>query len=1013
MAVTLDSLKKSIGKKNANSRAFAWLADLEREAGDLDKALQRVDGGLTLYPNDVAAMLVRAKILFQKESYDSCVEECEKVLIVDPFNLAAQQIMGDAYDKLENIGERNVCYRRLHDMDPLNTFWKDEYDVVVGSVAAAAMAGEISDTDFSMPGENGSMDMSDEFKMDAPSDEFNLDEPQAAEGAPQGEDFSVDGAAESDDPFAALASMMPGSDDADDSAMEDLSASLDSALDSIAVNPPEQEMEEFPADENISVSDVGSALSDMFGLDDDLEPEETSQPAASADTDIPESIDDSAEANVSSVFSSTPVEAPASADSDEPTTIDNAFDSIFGEDELPEEKPQDAAPETAQESAQDDAAFTLDEPAAEEGGLFEKSADADMNLTGEWSPSPTPAVEDRADEVLDIDAPAEAPEAATPVAEAPAAAADEPTTIDNAFDSIFGEDELPEEKPQETAPEVAQEESAQDDAAFTLDEPAAEEGGLFEKSADADMNLTGDWSPSPAPAVEESSDEVLDIDAPAEESLSLDETPAETPAAEASVEEAPAVETPAAVADEPTTIDNAFDSIFGEDELPEEKPQEAAPEAAQEESSQDDAAFTLDEPAAEDGGLFEKSADADMNLTGDWSPSPVPAEDEAPVAETAPAPADEALDVAAADESLDLEAPADETLSLDETPAEESLSLDDIKLDDVAPAAEESTSVTLDEIPAKTETVETASEQEVAAPAEAPAETKPADDGFSVDSAFDSLFGTEDDIPEEKPQTENVEEAPAEESASLAEQVNQAESELEMPEVKEEQSDIAKEMGGAFASMFGDDDDLDLPVSKGEAEAPAENSQEATGALIEESFGKASEDEISDDLDASFDSLFGKDDSLEEDLTVPAEEKPAAETPAATGMAAEQPKDLDSLESEVSGAFKGLFDMDDDALPEEKPSNNGVDFLMSGDSDDEISAGLINNPDAPLDRGAHDLDESLNTRTLAEIYFDQGLYGKALEIYKDLVQKEPENEDIAARMAEVEKLYNEKFGGNA
>ncbi len=890
MAVTLDSLKKSIGKKNANSRAFAWLADLEREAGDLDKALQRVDGGLTLYPNDVAAMLVRAKILFQKESYDSCVEECEKVLIVDPFNLAAQQIMGDAYDKLENIGERNVCYRRLHDMDPLNTFWKDEYDVVVGSVAAAAMAGEISDTDFSMPGENGSMDMSDEFKMDAPSDEFNLDEPQAAEGAPQGEDFSVDGAAESDDPFAALASMMPGSDDADDSAMEDLSASLDSALDSIAVNPPEQEMEEFPADENISVSDVGSALSDMFGLDDDLEPEETSQPAASADTDIPESIDDSAEANVSSVFSSTPVEAPASTDSDEPTTIDNAFDSIFGEDELPEEKPQDAAPETAQESAQDDAAFAIDEPAAEEGGLFEKSADADMNLTGEWSPSPTPAVEDRADEVLDIDA-------------------------------------------------------------------------------------------------------------PAEEGLSLNETPAEAPAAE----------TPAAAADEPTTIDNAFDSIFGEDELPEEKPQETAPEVAQEESAQDDAAFTLDEPAAEEGGLFEKSADADMNLTGDWSPSPVPAEDEAPVAETAPAPADEALDVAAADESLDLEAPADETLSLDETPAEESLSLDDIKLDDVAPAAEESTPVTLDEIPAETETVEAASEQEVAAPAE----TKPADDGFSVDSAFDSLFGTEDDIPEEKPQTENVEEAPAEESASLAEQVNQAESELEMPEVKEEQSDIAKEMGGAFASMFGDDDDLDLPVSKGEAEAPAENSQEATGALIEESFGKASEDEISDDLDASFDSLFGKDDSLEEDLTVPAEEKPAAETPAATGMAAEQPKDLDSLESEVSGAFKGLFDMDDDALPEEKPSNNGVDFLMSGDSDDEISAGLINNPDAPLDRGAHDLDESLNTRTLAEIYFDQGLYGKALEIYKDLVQKEPENEDIAARMAEVEKLYNEKFGGNA
>ena len=44
----LDSLKKSIGKKKSNSQAFAWLADLERESGDLDTALARVDGGLTL-----------------------------------------------------------------------------------------------------------------------------------------------------------------------------------------------------------------------------------------------------------------------------------------------------------------------------------------------------------------------------------------------------------------------------------------------------------------------------------------------------------------------------------------------------------------------------------------------------------------------------------------------------------------------------------------------------------------------------------------------------------------------------------------------------------------------------------------------------------------------------------------------------------------------------------------------------------------------------------------------------
>ena len=891
MAVTLDSLKKKIGKKNVNSRAFAWLADLEREAGNLDQALQRVDGGLTLYPNDVSAMLVRSKILFQKESYDACIQECEKVLVADPFNLAAQRIMGDAYDKLENIGERNVCYRRLHDMDPLNTFWKEEYDVVVGAAAAAAMAGEISDIDFSMP-DDGNVDLSDEFTTEpaesvgaAPADEFTLNEPQAEEA-----DVSATDVVEpaGDDPFAALASMLPGNDDADDSAMEDLSASLDSAMDAINnESAADKPLEELSEDENISSSDVGSALSDMFGLEDDLEPEEASAPAAEASSDIPASIDDNAEANAASIFGAAAPEAPAE---DKPQSIDDAFGDIFGEDELPEEKPQQAS---------------IDAPA-------------------------------------DESAPAE----------------DKPQSIDDAFGDIFGEDELPEEKPQASEPiaDIAAE-SAAEPIADDLELPS-EDGGLFEKSADADMNLTAGSADEPK-------------------------------------------------ADEPTTIDNAFDSIFGEDELPEEKPQTA-------ESSADVAADLSDdlELPSEEGGLFEKSADADMNLTGNWTPDGASVE-ETPAIEDAFA--EETLAIEGNASVFDEPAPVEEELSLPEEPAaDEGLNF---TADEMAPFTEEAVPA-LDE-PAPVEEGRPSVAEEIAP---APA----SDASFSVDNAFDSLFGSDDDLPEEKPQAsepETIAEAPAteDETVSLAEQVDQAETELEMPEVKSEDTDLAKEMGGAFASMFGnEDDDLDLPAAKTEAVPESvSNDQEATGAAIEESFGNLSEESISKDLDDSFDSLFGKDEvaedaeTLDESLTMPTIEAAHAEDTFAAAPA-DAPKDLDSLESEVSGAFKGLFDMDDDSLTEEdKPSNKGVDFLMSGDSDDEISAGLINNPDAPLDRGAYDLDESLNTPTLAEIYFDQGKYGKALEIYKDLAQKEPENEEIAKRKDEIEKLYNDKFGGNA
>ena len=930
MAVTLESLRKSVGKKNTNSMVFAWLADLERVAGELDKALQRVDGGLTLYPNDISARLVRAKILTQLEAYQPCVEECERIITMDPFNLAAQQLMGDAYDKLGMLAERNVCYRRLHDMDPLNTFWKEEYDVVLESTAAAAAVAAAGDSEFIMSDttqEQGSaaspLDMSfddesssepatadagtDTFEMPATAD--SIDSPVAEESA---SDENM-----ADDPFASLAAMLPNGDAAEDSTMEDLSASLESAMDSIKTDESGTLAEEFGAEENISSSDVSSALSDMFGLDDDLEPEESTStsPFANAGTpvsDIPASIDENAQSNAASIFESASIE-------DKPQSIDDAFGDIFGEDELPEEKP-----------------------------VNEESANAEPSETTDTDDFSTQSIESLTESPLD-----EGIEDKDSLDESSLfekSAEDKPQSIDDAFGDIFGEDELPEE---------------------------SSGSGLFEKSASADMNLVSD-------------------EAPAAESR-VEETP---------VEEIPAVEAPAA--DEPTTIDNAFDSIFGEDELPEEKPVENSEEPAAEslelpvdetpaeeknvadlELPAEEDSFKLDDEPSLDAPALESPID---NLFADDKPST----EETPV-----------------EEAPILESPIDNLFADDTTTESEEL-VADIPAED-APAVEESpvAEVPVEETPA----------EEV--PAEEPVVQQASDSAFSVDSAFESIFGADDDLPEEKPvEAAETQKTEPEETVSLEEQVNQAEAELEMPEVKsEDTSDLAKEMGGAFASMFGNaDDDLDLPEVSAPAAADSQEAieQELTEAPVEESIEKAPEsaqEALEEDIDKSFDNLFGKEDESDlpvEGSTAPAESVAQPEVPAQEAPAAEPAQDLDSLETEVSGAFKGLFDMDDDSLPEETtPSNKGVDFLMSGDSDDEISAGLINDPDAPLDRGSHDLDESLNTRTLAEIYFDQGLYGKALEIYKDLAQKEPENEDIAARLSEVEKLYNEKFGGNA
>lgn len=853
MTVTLDSLKKAFGKKKVNTQAFAWLADYEREAGDLDTALQRVDGGLTMYPGDVAARLVRTKILFEKGDFEGCVEECERVLKADPFCLSAQKRMGDAYERLEKINERNQCYRKVHDMDPLDKFWKDEYENVVAAAAVAAGA-DVGEMDLSMPGldaqESGAPA---EFSLGAAEGEMSFLEKSPEDGASTedkgpkfgsgfefvnqepaetsagaGTESAAFGSQEGseDDPFAALSALIPDSDAGEEAAMDSLQASLDSAMESINAEEPSAP-EVFPSDDDISGNDVNSAMSNFFGVDDDLEAEEPAAPASPfSNLNLSASIDDEPAAAAAATNASMVFGTPA--EEDKPQSVDSAFNDIFGEDELPEEpaafqKSAESGPAPVEDKPQSvDSAFNDifgEDELPEEPGMFQKSAEvaAAAEPVAEELPAEEPALES-----------------------APAPVEDKPQSVDSAFNDIFGEDELPEE-------------------------------GMFQKSAEVAPEAE-------APVAEEPAAEAAVVEEPAAE---------DNQALEPAVEDKPA--------ESSDSVGSAFDSIFGgDDDLPEE-------------------------------GLFQKSAEV-----------------ESPVEEPA-------VEDLAADASAELEMPAEESLEAwtpDAKPAEESLELE-------TPAEESLETWTPD-----------------VKPAEEPATTVQSGDAKEIEdgvgSALDSIFGDDDDLPEETPAVPAAEAAPAAEVSPAAEAASEP-----VPEAKD---DLAKEMGGAFDSLFGNED-------------------ESTGAAVEEK--NIPEETLEGDLDKSFENLFGTEDS----------EVPAAKE------TAQPAADLDGLESEVSGAFKGLFESDDDDLPVEKPSNKGVDFLMSGDSDDEVSAGLIKDPSASLDNVNAALDANQNTRTMAEIYLEQGVYDKALEIYQGLAQKDPDNKEIQERLDQVRALYNEKFGG--
>ena len=1005
MAVSLDSLRKAVKKNKGRSQALAWLADMERAAGDYEAALKTVDAALAASPSDVPAMLVRAKILAGQQDFAGSITEYKKVLAKDPFCLSAHKRMGESYDKLGKEAERNACFRRVHDMDPLDPFWKDEYDVLPEEETLVPPV--MDDSSFTM-------DVSDD-----------------TENAETGEDNI----------FANLAASLPNTDEEDNTSMEALRNSLNFASDEIAQDGDAAQDASFEG-HALNSSEVSSAISDILGGDDDLEvvdSSEKNEPAAeepatsslfSHFSDEKEKIDAIEEPKSEEVTEEKSDDAEFSLDSlDEPldadeksTNVDDAFSSLLGDDELPEEAP--AAEQPVEQSAEEQPAEELSaeqvaEPVAENLGAPEEEPTDAENLAGmnnvpamhmDFSDDEDVGV---ADDVFDLDEPAKA--------ESKAEEAE--TNVDDAFSSLLGDDELPEEKDSASSTadatgdaEIATEEVAepaletQSEEQADVEKPLEESvedsfGSLFEKSADADFSLD-----SEAPAAEENAEKPLEesVEKPEEES------------AEGSFS---------------SLFEKSADADFSLEKAPEFVPNESAENVAPAEglvpTSHMDFSDDEDIPKADD--------DFVLNLDEE-----LPTESETPVAEN----------VAETQVSESLEEPAEETL--EEQPA------------DIEKPAEE--------------IAENVAEEVVEAPAESLENVATADDESAaeeVDGAFDALFGDDDEAPAEasaetpvdastSSATENVDEiaeTPVEEQPAIEQPVTESFDAESPVEESPKDEDLAKEMGGAFASMFGEDDSM--PTESAPVDAPASEttesveeplSQEATSAEFEE---EAVKEDVEKSVDESFDSIFGADaDDLPEEksevaeapadastssvtenieetaapaeeptsvFSAPAEtleepsdvtleepaaeqlEEPVAET--AEPVAEEAPSaELDSIDSEVSNAFKGLFD-EDDSLPEsDEPNNNGVDYLMSGDSDDEVAASLVENADAPLSRGATDLDDSLNTRTLADIYMEQGVYDKALDIYTDLAKKNPDNEKIKSRLEEVKKLYREKFG---
>lgn len=519
MATTVESLRKTIGKKK-QTQAFAWLADLMRASGDLDGALQCVQAGLEAFPENIEGQLVLSKILVEKQDWDGVIQACEFVLLRNPYCLSALRRLGDAYAQKHDEGNRNYYYQLLHDLDPLDPFWREEYAPQIDIASAEdSVAPAVAMTAAAEPSLEDLLKEAPPLDLDGGSVFEKAPEkfvPAQEETLPVEEktDLSSQEASTDEDPFSNLSSLVSSEEEKDNEvSFDDLEHSLDDAIAGFA--PTDTSKDEFPTDE-IEGSDISSALSGIFGSAETEEPEapvgQNAPAEASPLADIP--------------MEETPVQE------EKAQSLSDAFDDIFGEDELPEEfvlsKPAAPAAETAPSAPETFSADALDEktneksplaeelPSLEEGGLFEKSSSADLELpkTEEKQEEPSKA---KAEESLE-------------------------TSVENSLDSLFGEDDdLPVEN--------------------LNVQPKTEESGLFEKSSSADVELAkteekaGD---SLENSVESSFDNLFGKNS--DDELSLDDL---------KLEEAPAPEnTPAEVKKETTldnSVDSSFDHIFGKD----------------------------------------------------------------------------------------------------------------------------------------------------------------------------------------------------------------------------------------------------------------------------------------------------------------------------------------------------------------------------------------------------------------------------------------------------------------
>ncbi len=110
-AQIFDFLKKF--QENPKSRIFAPLAEAYRKAGMVDEAIEIAREGLQVHPHFVGGKVALARALFDKQQYESVVDELAEAVRDVPDNIVAQRLLGDSCIMLGRVAEALDAYKML------------------------------------------------------------------------------------------------------------------------------------------------------------------------------------------------------------------------------------------------------------------------------------------------------------------------------------------------------------------------------------------------------------------------------------------------------------------------------------------------------------------------------------------------------------------------------------------------------------------------------------------------------------------------------------------------------------------------------------------------------------------------------------------------------------------------------------------------------------------------------------------------------------------------------------